>query len=121
MTMRSKWPGPNRRATLLHLVDQAHHRRVGRDVHAAIAVALGHEVHWRRCGQMGLERADRLIHERNAVRKEEDALRPVAAHEEVESAMTVRVFLRRSPSRGAPSVRGRSRTPPRSCRMARVW
>ena len=37
---------------VLRLVDQPHHRRVGRDEDAALGVLLGDQVHRRRVGQM---------------------------------------------------------------------
>ena len=83
ITTRSKWPGPNRRSSGPHLVDQAHHRRVRRHVHPALAVALGHQVHRRRVGQVRLERVDRLVHQRGAVGEEQDPLGPVGPDQQV--------------------------------------
>ena len=41
---------------------------------------------------MRLEGVDCLLDERDAVREEEDALRPIGAHEQSVSAITVRVL-----------------------------
>ena len=68
---------------VLRLVDQAHHRRVGRDEDAALGVLLGDEVHRRGIGQVRLERVDRLVHQRHAVGEEQHALDPVAPHQQI--------------------------------------
>jgi hypothetical protein len=65
------------------LVDQPHHRRIGRDVDAPLGLLLGDEVHGRCVRKEALERVHRLVDERHAVGEEEHALRPVAAHEEI--------------------------------------
>ena len=65
------------------LVDQPHHCRIGRDKDPALGILLGHQVHRGRIGQMPLEGIDRLVHQRHPVRQEEDALGPVAAHQQV--------------------------------------
>jgi len=65
------------------LVDESHHRRVGRDEDAPLGVLLGHQVHRRGVGQVPLEGVHCLVDQRHAVRQEQHALRPVAAHQQV--------------------------------------
>src|ERR1700674_503989 len=69
--------------TIHGFVDQSHHRRISRDIYAPLGVLFGNEVDRRGCRQMRLEGLHRLIDERNAVGKKEDALYPVATHEYV--------------------------------------
>jgi hypothetical protein len=65
------------------LIDEPHHRRIGGDEDAPLAIPLGDEVHGRRIGQMRLEGVDRLVDQRHAVREKQHALGPVALHEQV--------------------------------------
>ena len=65
------------------LINQPHHRRVGRDVDAAFAVALGDEVDRSRVRQVGLERIGGLPHQRLAIGEEEHPLDPVGSHQHV--------------------------------------
>jgi hypothetical protein len=92
MMTRSKCP---RQAPLVarpRLVDQPHHRRVGRDEDPPLGVLLGHQVHRRGIRQVALEGIHRLVHQCHAVGEEQHALDPVAAHQQIASAMTVRVL-----------------------------
>jgi hypothetical protein len=83
MTIRSKWPAPKRRCPSNALVDQAHHRGVGRNEHPALGVLVGHQVHRRRIRQVGLEGIDGLVDQGYAVGQEQHALGPVGAHQHV--------------------------------------
>jgi hypothetical protein len=76
-------PHPETPLPGLHLVDQPHHGRVGGNVHPALPVLVGDEIHRGGIRQMRLEGIHRLIHQRHAIREEQDALRPVAAHQQV--------------------------------------
>src|SRR5438552_17664523 len=68
---------------VLRLVDQSHHRWVGRGVDASLFVFFRHEIHRRRVRQMLLERIERLIHQRNTIREKENALCPIASHQQI--------------------------------------
>ena len=76
--------GTELRLALLLAVDQAHHRRIGREEDAALAGALGDEVDRRGIRQMRLEGAGRLVHQRHAVGEEQHALDPAGAHQEID-------------------------------------
>ena len=64
-------------------VDQPHHRRIGRDIDAPGRVFLGDEIDRRGRRQKSLEGVDRLVHQRDAIRKKEDPPRPIGAHQEI--------------------------------------
>ncbi len=83
MTTRSKCPGPNL-ASFLPPVDEVHHRGIGREEDAALARLLGDEVHRRAVGQMRLEGAGGLVHQRGAVGEEQHALDPAGPHQQVD-------------------------------------
>jgi hypothetical protein len=51
-------------------VDQPHHGRIGRDVHAPFGILLGDEVHRRRIGQVPLEGIDCLPDQSDPVGQE---------------------------------------------------
>ena len=51
-------------------VDQPHHGRIGRDVHAPFGILLGDEVHRRRIGQVSLEGIDCLPDQSDPVGQE---------------------------------------------------
>ena len=76
---------PDAKAALAagHVVDQAHHGRIGRDIDPALGVLVGHQVDRGGVGQVLLEGIDRLVHQRHPVGQEQDALGPVAAHQHV--------------------------------------
>ena len=76
---------PDAKAALAagHVVDQAHHGRVGRDINPALGVLVGHQIHRGGIGQVLLEGVDRLVHQRHPVGQEQDALGPVAAHQHI--------------------------------------
>ena len=105
------------------LVDQVHHRRVGRDVDTRPSVVLlGDQVDRRGVGQVRLEGVDGLVHQRDAVGEEQHALDPVGPHQQVDQRDD------RAGLAGAGrhhqqrlALAGRARTPRRSRRMARVW
>ena len=65
-------------------VDEVHHRRVRGDEDTALAVAVGEQVHGCTVGQVRLEGADRLVHERGAVGEEQHPLDPVRALQHVD-------------------------------------
>jgi hypothetical protein len=65
------------------VVDQPHHRGVGRDEHAPFGVLVGHQVHGRRVRQMRLEGVHGLVDQRHTVGQEQHALGPVGAHQHV--------------------------------------
>ena len=75
--------GPEAALAVPRLVDQPHHRRVGRDEDAPLGVLLGDQVHRGAVGEMPLEGIHRLVDQRHAVGQEQHPLRPVAAHEQV--------------------------------------
>ena len=64
-------------------VDEAHHRRVGADVHPPLGGAVGHQVHRCRIGQVGLEGVDGLVHQCHAVGQKQHALGPACAHQQI--------------------------------------
>jgi len=65
------------------LVDQPHHRGVGRDEDAPLGVLVGHQVHRCRIRQVCLEGIDGLVDQCHAVGQEQHALGPVGAHQYV--------------------------------------
>ncbi len=65
------------------VVDQVHHRRIGRHVHPTVGALVGHEVHRRRVRQVRCERVRGLGHQRGAVREEQHALHPVRSRQQV--------------------------------------
>ena len=74
-------PGPEAPPGLIGLVDQAHHRGVGRDVDAPVGVLLRHQVHRRGPGQVRLERVRGLVHQGDPVGEEQHPLAPVGPHQ----------------------------------------
>ena len=87
MMTRSKCPTPKRRwpspPPPSNLVDQPHHRRIRGDEDAPLGVLLGDEVHRRCIGQVALEGVHRLVNQCHAVGKEQHALCPIAAHQQI--------------------------------------
>ena len=76
---------PDTEATLTIgcVIDQSHHGRIGRDKDPTIGVLLRHQIDRRRIRQVRLECVDCLLHQRDPVGQEQDALGPVAAHQQV--------------------------------------
>ena len=66
------------------LLDQVHHRRIRRHVDAPVGDLLGHQVHRGHIRQMGLERADGLVHQGGAVSQEQHPLDPARPHQLVD-------------------------------------
>ena len=77
-------PRPERAFALGLAIDEVHHRRIGGEEDAPLRRLLGHEIDRRRIRQMGLESPRRLVHEADAVGKEQDALHPAGAHHQVD-------------------------------------
>ena len=65
------------------LVDEPHHRGVGRYIHPALGGAVGHQIHRGSIGQVGLEGVHSLVHQSHTVGQKEHALGPVGTHEQV--------------------------------------
>ena len=76
---------PDAEATLrpVLLLDQPHHRRIGRDEDPALRRLVRQQVHGCRGRQVRLEGVHRLPHQRRAVGQEQDALGPVRPHQQV--------------------------------------
>ena len=69
---------------LLLAVDQVHHGRIGGEKDPALAGALGDEIDRRGIGQMRLEGAGRLVHQRDPVGEKQHALDPTGAHQQID-------------------------------------
>jgi hypothetical protein len=74
------------------LVDKTHHRRIGRDIRAALCIPLCHQVDRCRGWQVTLEGIDGLPYERYAVGRNSTRFTQLARISKSASAITVRVF-----------------------------
>lgn len=84
--------GAELRLALLLAVNQVHHRRIGGEKNTAFTGTFGDEIDRRSVGQMRLEGASRLIHQRHPVGEEQHALHPASAHQEIDQSNNVRVL-----------------------------
>ena len=66
------------------ILDQRHHGGVGGDEHAAFGGFVGDQVYGGGGWQVGLEGADGLVHQGDAIGEEQHALGPVAAHQQID-------------------------------------
>lgn len=76
--------GTEFRLALLLPVDQVHHGWIGREKHPAFTGALSDEVDRCGVGQLRLEGAGRLVHQRHPVGEEQHALYPARAHQKID-------------------------------------
>ena len=77
-------PRAKARAAALALVDQVHHRRIGRQEHAAFARLFRHQVDRRHVRQLRLEGACGLVDQRHPVGKKKHTLDPAGAHQQID-------------------------------------
>ena len=65
--------------SILNLINLTHHRRIGRDIDAAVSEFLGNEVHGIGIGQVPFESIRCLSDECDAVSEEQDSFDPIAS------------------------------------------